>query len=101
MGHQFNSLFCHPYFLHMQIIGKFAINAYHYITDYYNDLKRKFIVNILKNGPIPKHIAFIMDGNRRFSKKKSEHSEHGHRSGGDTLKKVLIISSESSCLFNK
>lgn len=27
---------------------------------------QKFCVNVLKCGPVPKHIAFIMDGNRRY-----------------------------------
>jgi len=30
---------------------------------------QKFATSVIKAGEIPKHIAFIMDGNRRFSKK--------------------------------
>jgi len=31
---------------------------------------KKIFLNILKQGRIPKHLAFIMDGNRRYAKKK-------------------------------
>ena len=30
----------------------------------------RFLINALRLGDIPEHIAFIMDGNRRFATKK-------------------------------
>lgn len=35
-------------------------------------LLKRFIINVLKCGPIPKHIALIIDGNRRWSKKNNK-----------------------------
>ncbi|KAK3576990.1 hypothetical protein CHS0354_005998 [Potamilus streckersoni] len=44
---------------------------------------------VLKSGPIPKHIAIIMDGNRRFAKKKSMDRAEGHLKGFDKLAETL------------
>ncbi|KAK7457286.1 hypothetical protein BaRGS_00039258, partial [Batillaria attramentaria] len=45
--------------------------------------------SILKTGPIPKHVAFIMDGNRRFAAKKSIDRAEGHLKGFDKLAETL------------
>ena len=49
---------------------------------------QKLCANVLKTGPIPKHVAFIMDGNRRFAKKNSMDRAHGHLMGFDKLAQV-------------
>ncbi|EPS62793.1 cis-prenyltransferase, partial [Genlisea aurea] len=36
---------------------------------------------VLQMGPIPEHIAFIMDGNRRFAKKLNLEEGEGHKAG--------------------
>lgn len=46
-------------------------------------------VNILKCGPIPKHVAFIMDGNRRYAKKNNVEKIDGHSKGFDKLSETL------------
>ena len=38
---------------------------------------------------LPKHIAIIMDGNRRWAKKRMLPVKLGHREGAETLKKVV------------
>lgn len=43
---------------------------------------------ILKSGPIPKHVAFIMDGNRRFAVKNHMERAEGHFKGFDKLAEV-------------
>ena len=48
-----------------------------------------FFSSILCNGPIPKHVAFIMDGNRRFAAKKHVERIEGHRKGFDKLSEML------------
>lgn len=45
--------------------------------------------SILKSGPVPKHIAIIMDGNRRFAKKNSMAQAEGHLKGFDKLAETL------------
>lgn len=44
--------------------------------------------NILKNGPLPKHVAIIMDGNRRYAKNKKIQKIEGHISGFEKLVEV-------------
>lgn len=46
-------------------------------------------VNVLKCGSIPKHVAFIMDGNRRFANKSGVKKIEGHSKGFDKLTEVL------------
>lgn len=43
---------------------------------------------ILKNGPIPKHVAIIMDGNRRYARNKNMKKIEGHISGFEKLVEV-------------
>ncbi|XP_033100468.1 dehydrodolichyl diphosphate synthase complex subunit DHDDS-like [Anneissia japonica] len=54
----------------------------------------KFCCRILKAGPIPKHVAIIMDGNRRFAKKHQYDSTLGHAKGFDKLAETLMWCSE-------
>lgn len=44
--------------------------------------------SVLEQGPIPKHIAFIMDGNRRFAKRHGIEVKEGHFLGGVALERV-------------
>lgn len=46
---------------------------------------RKCLIASLSYGPMPKHIAFIMDGNRRYAKFRSMQEGAGHRMGFSTL----------------
>uniref|UniRef100_A0A6M2DRW8 Alkyl transferase n=1 Tax=Xenopsylla cheopis TaxID=163159 RepID=A0A6M2DRW8_XENCH len=48
-----------------------------------------FSIKIIKCGPIPKHIAFIMDGNRRFATKNNTQKSVGHSKGFDKLSETL------------
>ncbi|XP_010914203.1 dehydrodolichyl diphosphate synthase CPT3 isoform X1 [Elaeis guineensis] len=50
---------------------------------------RKCLFSVLSFGPIPKHIAFIMDGNRRFAKSRNVKKGAGHRVGFTALTSVL------------
>ena len=44
---------------------------------------------ILRGGEMPNHVAFIMDGNRRFARRKNEKVIKGHESGFHKLAQVL------------
>ena len=49
----------------------------------------RLCTKIIKSGPIPKHVAVIMDGNRRFAMKNSMERAEGHLKGFDKLTEVL------------
>ena len=44
-------------------------------------IMRDILINALQEGPIPDHIAFIMDGNRRYSKVHRMPTAKGHYLG--------------------
>lgn len=44
---------------------------------------------VVKMGKIPKHIAVIMDGNRRYAVKEKITRKDGHTAGFDKLAKVI------------
>ncbi|GFZ13522.1 undecaprenyl pyrophosphate synthetase family protein [Actinidia rufa] len=50
---------------------------------------RKCIFRVLSVGPVPKHIAFVMDGNRRYAKKRKLTEGAGHRIGFFALTSML------------
>ena len=39
---------------------------------------------------IPKHIGFIMDGNRRWAKERGLHKTLGHKQGAEALKNLVL-----------
>ncbi|XP_010127511.1 PREDICTED: dehydrodolichyl diphosphate synthase isoform X4 [Chlamydotis macqueenii] len=49
----------------------------------------RFCANIIKAGPMPKHVAFIMDGNRRYAQKCHVERQEGHSQGFDKLAQTL------------
>lgn len=53
-----------------------------------------FMARVLKAGPVPKRIAFIMDGNRRFARTHNMRIASGHEQGFERLLDVLQWSLE-------
>lgn len=46
------------------------------------------LLDILATGPVPRHIAFIMDGNRRYARRLGKEGKDGHSDG---LKNLLWV----------
>jgi ditrans,polycis-polyprenyl diphosphate synthase len=60
-------------------------------------LLERLVIKILKTREIPTHVAFIMDGNRRFAKQKQLDSVvTGHLHGFDKLTHVSNASASLS-----
>ena len=49
----------------------------------------QFIIFLLKYLHVPNHIAFIMDGNRRFARERNLEIQSGHLSGSNQLEQTL------------
>ncbi|RLF42188.1 MAG: di-trans,poly-cis-decaprenylcistransferase [Thermoplasmata archaeon] len=62
---------------------------YHFIRSRIDELQVYKLLEQVKKGPIPKHIAIIMDGNRRFAKDVGLKPEAGHIFGRDKIEETL------------
>lgn len=50
----------------------------------------RFLINVVKTGKIPRSIAFIMDGNRRFATRNGKEQHTGHAKGLEKLEEALL-----------
>ncbi|TFK18866.1 dehydrodolichyl diphosphate synthetase [Coprinopsis marcescibilis] len=50
-----------------------------------------FALKVLAAGPIPRHVAFVMDGNRRYARKHNKQIQQGHSAGFVALRRVLEV----------
>lgn len=50
----------------------------------------RFFINVVKTGKLPRSVAFIMDGNRRFASRKKQLKHEGHRHGLGKLEETLL-----------
>lgn len=49
---------------------------------------RELLIGSLRQGPIPRHVAFVMDGNRRFARNHKIETVEGHNLGFEALARV-------------
>ncbi|KAH8892035.1 Undecaprenyl diphosphate synthase [Thozetella sp. PMI_491] len=52
---------------------------------------RELLIGALSQGPIPRHVAFEMDGNRRYARSHKIETVEGHSMGFEALARVLEI----------
>ncbi|KAL1973360.1 hypothetical protein VTN31DRAFT_5995 [Thermomyces dupontii] len=52
---------------------------------------RELLIGALKQGPIPQHVAFVMDGNRRFARSHGIETVEGHNLGFEALARILEV----------
>lgn len=50
---------------------------------------QSLLIKVLRCGKVPEHVAFIMDGNRRFAKENGLATVQGHAKGFDKLAETL------------
>lgn len=61
----------------------------HVVGDTLRDLTEKRLLELVKSEPVPRHLAIIMDGNRRFAGERGIRVKDGHAAGRDTLEELL------------
>jgi ditrans,polycis-polyprenyl diphosphate synthase len=49
---------------------------------------RELLIGAVRQGPVPQHVAFVMDGNRRFARSHQIETVEGHNLGFEALAKV-------------
>jgi tritrans,polycis-undecaprenyl-diphosphate synthase [geranylgeranyl-diphosphate specific] len=59
------------------------------VGDALRDLTEKKIAELVRGEPVPRHLAIIMDGNRRFAEREGLDVQGGHAKGRDTLEQLL------------
>lgn len=58
------------------------------VNGFYGAYKKR-LLEIVKSDPIPRHIAIIMDGNRRYAEERGDPALKGHEYGGEKLREML------------
>ncbi|KAF3939946.1 hypothetical protein ABW19_dt0207157 [Dactylella cylindrospora] len=48
------------------------------------------LIGALRQGPVPQHVAFVMDGNRRFARQSHIETTEGHNLGFEALAKAGV-----------
>ena len=61
----------------------------HIVGDALRDLTEKRLFELVRQDPVPEHLAIIMDGNRRFAQEAGIAVKEGHAKGRDTLEELL------------
>ena len=51
---------------------------------------KELLIGALQQGPIPQHVAFVMDGNRRFARSHGIETVEGHNLGFEALARVSV-----------
>lgn len=49
---------------------------------------RELLIGALQQGPVPQHVAFEMDGNRRYARSHRMETVEGHHRGFEALARV-------------
>ena len=63
---------------------------------------RELLIGALRQGPVPQHIAFVMDGNRRFARSHGIETVEGHNLGFEALAnvhKVCLVKESDNTLL--
>ena len=76
--------------LHLNICGGMA-SLLNHAYDSLSSNFRRGLIKILAAGPVPQHIAFVMDGNRRYARQRNMAIKEGHRSGFYALQQVRFV----------
>lgn len=60
------------------------------VLHYLHALLTSLLLAVVALGPMPHHIGFVMDGNRRYAKSHGQRVARGHEQGSESLKRVRV-----------
>ncbi len=75
--------------LRNMLIFIYKSKLYHFIRSRIDELQVYKLLEQVKKGPIPRHVAIIMDGNRRFAEDVGLKPETGHIFGRDKIEETV------------
>ena len=67
----------------------FHSDFFNFLIDKIDEFRNYKLIEQINKNPIPKHIAIIMDGNRRFAKELGLNYEKGHEYGKNKIRELL------------
>lgn len=79
-----------PHSLH-QYIPSFILRLPSSLLTRISQSFESLILRILRAGPVPRHVAFVMDGNRRWARERGWIVRRGHEEGFESLKGVSPV----------
>jgi len=68
-----------------------GLEAWKWLLTLLTDFFTRIICTVLSSGPMPKHIGFVMDGNRRYARNRQQRVLDGHTAGFYTLHRLLDV----------
>jgi ditrans,polycis-polyprenyl diphosphate synthase len=63
-------------------------NAFQWLYNIIFRFLQRMLLAVLASGPIPNHVAFVMDGNRRYAGRQGKPVYEGHYAGFSALRRV-------------
>ena len=73
----------------MAMISRLLSHVPHILFKPVYDVYESYLLDRVKGGRIPKHVAIIMDGNRRWARKLEKPPWYGHLFGSQKLEEIL------------
>ena len=74
--------------LYQMFLPSTSLRGWQWLQSEIARIAQNLLIKILTAGPIPKHIAFVMDGNRRYARMKHKEVQEGHSDGFIALRRV-------------
>jgi len=68
-----------------------VINALWSLIASLADVLPRILLSVLAAGPVPQHIGFVMDGNRRYARMHQKRVQEGHYDGFHALHSILDV----------
>lgn len=76
----------------------FTTNAISSILHRLHAFLTTLLLYILSLGPIPRHVGFVMDGNRRYARGRGMSPVDGHHDGMNSLRRVSVLSTRGQSI---